>query len=85
MSRTTWQPLNSANIGKVELNSFVVVARPDGKSWSGILIAKGSDSFALANANMRTVLHYMLNPTASFTVMSTPKWELGFGQPRLNL
>ena len=85
MSRLAWQPLNKVTIGKLEINSLGVIARPDGKSWSGILVDRTNNGLALRNANVRFDLHYALNPTASFQVLTLPKWELGFGQPRLPL
>lgn len=85
MSRTAWQPLNWVNVQKIELGSFIVVARPDGKSWSGILRASEPAGILLANSNNRTDIHFLLNPTASFTILQPPKWELGFGHPRLGL
>ena len=83
MSRSAWQPLNKANVEKIEIGAFVVIARPDGKSWSGILQTKEHDGLGLRNANIVTGLHYVMNPTASFVILTSPKWELGFGQPRL--
>lgn len=85
MSRSAWQPLNQVNLSKVEEDSFIVVARPDGKSWAGLMKEWNMSGVVIANANTRTDLHFALNPTASFQVLTKPKWELGFGQPRLDL
>lgn len=85
MNTVHWQPLTKENIAKVELGDFLVVARPDGKSWSGILNGKPRDGLIISNANTATHIHFILNPTASFVIMTKPKWELGFGQPRLDL
>ena len=65
------------------MGTFLLVARPDGKSWSGILDRATKTSFALRNANHFVELHYALNPTASYIVVVPPKWEIKFGQPRL--
>lgn len=85
MSRSAWQPLNQVNLEKHELGVFIVVARPDGKSWSGILGWKDKNSFTIKNANSKVDLHYSLNPTASFQILPLPKWEIGFGDRRLDL
>lgn len=85
MTTPKWQPFNKANFAKVELRSFVVVARPDGKSWSGILNGKPRDGIILSNANTATHLHFAVNPTASFMVLPIPEWKIGFGQPQLPL
>ena len=78
-----WITLSPQAIENIEMGTFLLVARPDGKSWSGILDGKSKSSFILRNANNRTELHFALNPTASYIVVAPPKWEIKFGQPRL--
>ncbi len=81
-----WQPFGPKafeGATGVEFGTFLVVARPDGKSWSGILDGSDKASIIIKNSNNRTELHFVLNPTASFMVLPKPKWELGFGERRL--
>lgn len=87
MTAPKWQPFGPKPFEgmNIEFGTFILVARPDGKSWSGILHGNTKNGIALKNANSITELHFILNPTASFMVLPKPKWELGFGQPRLPL
>lgn len=85
MSRTLWQALNEGNLSKVEMGTLLVVARPDGKSWSGILMNKPKGGLTLRNAHATFDIHLALNPTASFTILVPPEWKLGFGERRLPL
>ena len=62
-----------------------MVARPDGRSWSGILHNFDTEGFSLENSNQMTQLSYARNKTASFCILTPPKWELGFGERRLDL
>lgn len=85
MTTPKWLPFGSKAFEgmAIEFGSLLIVARPDGKSWSGILNGSSKDSIILANANNRVELHFVLNPTASYMVLPKPKWELGFGERRL--
>lgn len=88
MTTPKWQPFGPRafeGAAGVEFGSFIIVARPDGKSWSGILGGSDKASITIANANNRTELHFAMNPTASFMVLPKPKWEIGFGERRLPL
>ena len=85
MTTPKWQPFGPKPFegANIEFGSLLVVARPDGKSWSGILHGNDKNGIILQNANSRTELHFVLNPTASFMILPKPKWELGFGERRL--
>lgn len=78
-----WQALTPAAIKNLDKDTFVLVARPDGKSWSGIIVAKNPHEFTLRNGNILTSLSYQRNPTACFTLIPVPRWTLEFGQARL--
>ena len=84
-AQSVWQPFNFQTVKGIEHGSFVAVARPDGKAWIGIIHNSKAEGVAIRNANQITELHYTLNPTASIAVLSVPKWNIGFGQPRLPL
>lgn len=78
-----WQPFTAAKIKEVETGTLIVIARQDGKSWSGIVHTSTGRSVTLRNSNSLVELHFDLNPTASFAVLDKPVWEIKFGQPRL--
>lgn len=78
-----WIALSPQAIANLDLGTFLLVARPDGKSWSGILDGKDKFGFILRNSNSRVELHFAKNPTASYLVIPIPKWSIQFGQPRL--
>lgn len=78
-----WKPFIPGAIKDPEAGTFIVVARPDGKSWSGVIQTSTQRYVILRNVNKSTELHFDLNPTASFTILEPPRWEIRFGQPRL--
>src|SRR3546814_1779247 len=78
-----WITLSPNAIKNLDYGTFMMVARPDGKSWSGTLDGSDANGFILKNGNIRTELTFARNPTASYLVIPRPKWNLEFGTQRL--
>src|SRR3546814_12706572 len=70
-------------IKNLDYGTFMMVARPDGKSWSGTLDGSDANGFILKYGNIRTELTFARNPTASSLVIPRPKWNLASGTQRL--
>src|SRR3546814_17960102 len=77
-----WITLSPNAIKNLDYGTFMMVARPDGKSWSGTLDGSDANGFILKNGNIRTELTFASNPTASYLVIPRPKWNLEFGPQR---
>src|SRR3546814_14417575 len=74
-----WITLSPNAIKNLDYGTFMMVARPDGKSWSGTLDGSDANGFILKNGNIRTELTFARNQTASYLVIPRPKWKLEFG------
>src|SRR3546814_1278349 len=59
-----WITLSPNAIKNLDYGTFMMVARPDGKSWSGTLDGSDANGFILKNGNIRTELTFARNPTA---------------------
>src|SRR3546814_11996777 len=68
-----WITLSPNAIKNLDYGTFMMVARPDGKSWSGTLDGSDANGFILKNGNIRTELTFARNPTASYLVIPRPK------------
>src|SRR3546814_7634913 len=61
-----WITLSPNAIKNLDYGTFMMVARPDGKSWSGTLDGSDANGFILKNGNIRTELTFARNPTDSY-------------------
>src|SRR3546814_17334519 len=70
-----WVTLSPNAIKNLDYGTFMMVARPDGKSWSGTLDGSDANGVILKNGKIRTELTFARHQTASYLVIPRPKWN----------
>lgn len=80
-----WLRFSAETALLIPLGRLVIIARPDGKSWSGILTERTPQGVHLVNRNTSTYIGFGANPTASIQDLSIPKWNVRLGDPKLPL